>query len=87
VGYALALNPASLGVAAAALLAALALAAELVTGRALLAPLWRPRWLRVATGVAVVACMAAVWAVNLTRHVHGQGPLHTPAWHPPVRAR
>ena len=78
VAGALSYNPAALPVAACALLLCLLLPIELSGKHRTLERLWSRPWVRRLCAGATVALMAAAWAVNLLRHVHGAGPCHLP---------
>ena len=79
--YASRLNPSALPLAAAVWCIALVGLVELLTGRDLLARLWSKPRVRSIVFVLVLALMGSTWMVNLYRHAHGAGPLHTAPWH------
>ncbi len=83
IAYALLANPASPLIFTLAVLLVLGLVAQLISGRTHLNSAWKNTVFRRILTAVILTAMAGAWYVNLSRHAHGQGPLHlAPASYP-----
>lgn len=74
--YALRANPASPLIFALAITLGLLMLAQAITGKTYLHSLWKNTAIRRILTAIILTAMAAAWYVNLSRHSHGEGPLH-----------